>query len=329
MRRLTCLLGALSLVACSNPEPAREDAPELAFEQGWPEIPENVGFGEPSAVDVDSHGHIFVLHRGGRLWEEPLPAEPIAEPTVLMIAANGKLLGKWGAGHFIMPHGLSVDENDDIWITDVGREQVFRFSHEGKQELVLGERGVAGQDGEHFGRPADVAFVGERVLVADGYTNNRIAIFDREGKFLGQWGEKGGESGQFDLPHAISADSEYVYVADRENGRVQILSHDGVPQAELMPDGAGHPYAVEPIGNGYVLVIEGRDRQGRLGAIGRIYRDDGLLERVFDAGVDPDTGTSLGHDVAIGRDGSAYLVDTRAGRVLRFELASAGLEQEG
>jgi len=326
--RSLVLAAGLILASCSGGNPAREEAPAVEVVEGWPDIPESAVFGEPSAVDVDSHGHIFVLHRAGREWEEPFPAEPIADPTVFMFAANGKLLGKWGAGDFVMPHGLSVDEDDNVWITDVGREQVFRFSHDGTQELVLGERGVAGQDESHFGRPTDVAFSQGRVLVADGYTNGRIAVFDREGNFLEQWGEAGDGAGEFDLPHGIAADDERIYVADRENARVQVLSLEGEPLDEFRVGQTGHPYAVKPIGSGYVLVVEGRDMLDRFGAIGRLYRSDGALERVFDIGVDPRTGVSLGHDVALGRDGSVYVVDNRADRVVKFELASAGVVTE-
>ena len=318
---------ALVLASCGG-QPAREDAPEVAIDESWPEIPDDAVFGTPSAVDVDSHGHIFVLHRAGREWEEPFPADTIDEATVFMFAANGKLLGQWGAGQFVMPHGLSVDPDDNIWITDVGREQVFRFSHDGSQQLVLGERGVAGQDDAHFGQPTDIAFVDDRVLVADGYVNSRIMVFDRQGNFVEQWGGEGEDAGEFMLPHSIAADREHIYVADRENARVQIFSFAGEPIGELGTPQTGRPYAVKPIGSGYALVIEGRDMLDRLGAIGRLYRADGSLERVFDVGVDPRTGVSLGHDVAVGPDGSVYMADNRADRVVKFELASAGVPQE-
>lgn len=324
----TIAAAALALASCSSDKPSREDAPQVAIDEGWPDIPESAVFGAPSAVDVDSHGHVFVLHRAGRGWEEPFPETTIEEPTVFMFAANGKLLGQWGAGQFVMPHGLSVDEQDDIWITDVGREQVFRFSHGGTQELALGERGVSGQDERHFGQPTDVAFSQGRVLIADGYTNNRIAVYNREGTFLEQWGEAGDGPGELNLPHGISADDDYIYVADRENSRVQLLSLDGNPVKEFRANQTGRPYAAKPIGSGYVLAIEGRDTVDRMGAIGRLYRPDGALERVFDVGVDPRSGVSLGHDLAIARDGSVYVVDNRADRVVKFELASAGLRGE-
>ena len=325
-RALIALVAALTLAACSG-DPPREQAPQVQMDSDWAQVPEGVVFGEPSAVDVDSHGHIFVLHRAGREWVEPFPSDPIAEPTVFMFAANGKLLGKWGADTLVMPHGLSVDAEDKVWITDVAREQVLRFSHDGTEELALGERAVTGQGDGQFGRPADIAFLPGKVLIADGYLNDRVAVFDREGNFLESWGEEGSDPGEFDLPHSIATDANRVYVADRENGRVQVLTHAGEPVASWKPKATGHPYSAKPIGGGYVLVIEGRDGAGRYGAIGRLYREDGSLERIFDAGVDPRTGTSLGHDIAVARDGSVYMVDNKANRVVKFELASAGLEK--
>ena len=314
---------AAVLAGCSGRQP-REEAPRVDVDAEWAQVPEGAAFGEISAVDVDSHGHIFVLHRAGREWAEPFPTGMIDDPTVFMLAANGKLLGKWGAGEFVMPHGLSVDEEDKVWITDVAREQVVRFGHDGTEELTLGERGVTGQDAGHFGRPADIGFSQGRVLVADGYLNSRIAVFDRGGNFLEQWGGEGADPGEFDLPHSIAADDQYIYVADRENSRVQVLTTGGEPVRSMQTERNGHPYAAKPIGSGYVLVIEGRDALDRQGAIGRVYKPDGSLERVFDAGLEPRTGNSRGHDFAVARDGSVYLVDYGRDRVVKFELAAAG-----
>jgi streptogramin lyase len=162
----------------------RKEVPQLAVDAGWPTIPVGAKFGEVSAVDLDADGNVWVLHRAGRVWEEPFPKEPIAEPTVFKFAPDGTLLAQWGAGLFIMPHGLSIDAAGKVWITDVGHEQVFRFSPDGTQELVIGEQGVSAQDATHFGRPADVAFLAERVMVADGYVNTRVAEFTPQGKFL-------------------------------------------------------------------------------------------------------------------------------------------------
>ena len=321
MRGLTIIASALVLAACSGGRGGREEAPDVVIDESWPDLPDSAVFGEPMAVDVDSHGHIFILHRAGHDDTDGEGAETISEPTVFMLAANGKLLGKWGAGTFVEPHGLSVDGDDKVWITDTARQQVFRFSHEGTEELVLGERGVAGEDQSHFGGPADIAFSQGRVLVADGFSNNRIVVMDGDGNFLEQWAG-------LTRPRGIAADGERVYVADSGSSAVQVFSPAGEREDEIGADRSGRPYAVKPIGSSYVLVMEGRDGQDRPGAIGRIYRPDGELERVFDAGVDHRTANSIGQDVAVGRDGSVYLVDSGTGRVVKFELAVAGVEDE-
>jgi DNA-binding beta-propeller fold protein YncE len=286
--------------------------PAATIDKGWPIIPADAKFGEVSAVDLDAAGNIYVLHRAGRAWKEPFPTAPIAEPTVFVFAPDGTLIKRWGEGRFIMPHGLSIDPEGKVWITDAGLEQVFRFSPDGTEELVLGEAGVSGQDATHFGRPADVAFLDGRVLIADGYVNTRIAEFDRNGRFIRQWGE-------FAIAHAIAVDESRIYVADRENAQVQVFDHAGklIEKRELF--GGNHPYAVKPLGGGRIAVLEGRDNADRTRAILRTYAASGKLERVRDVGL-PGTNLSLGHDLAIAPDGHAYVTDVKAGRVVRFAL---------
>ncbi|QYJ06531.1 peptidyl-alpha-hydroxyglycine alpha-amidating lyase family protein [Qipengyuania flava] len=303
----------LALAACGAPE--REEAPRAVIDESWPTIPEGAVFGQVSAVEVDSHGHVFVLHRAGREWEEPFPAEPIAEPTVFMFSPGGALLAKWGAGAFVMPHGLSIDAGDTIWITDVAHEQVFAFSHDGEEQMVLGERGVSAQDDSHFGRPADIAFLGNRVLVADGYVNTRVAEFDRSGAFLREWGE-------FSTAHGIAVDEERIYVADRENARIQVFSLEGELLETRSSPGGNYTYGLATLGGGWLAAVEGRDGADRTGAIVRVYRPDGALDRSFDVGLEGE-GASLGHDIAIGRDGYAYVTDVYGNRVVRFSLARA------
>lgn len=316
MRRARAWLAAaaLALAGCDELAPPLppEVVPAATVDKGWPVVPEDAVFGEVSAVDVDAAGNVFVLHRAGRAWAEPFPAEPIAEPTVFVFAPDGTLIRRWGAGRFVMPHGLSIDPQGKVWITDVALEQVLRFSPEGAEELVLGEARVSRQDAGHFGRPADVAFLGDRVLVADGYVNTRIAEFDRSGRFLRDWGD-------FHIAHAVAVDETRIYVADRENARVQIFDHAGAPIESRAMRGGNHPYAVKPLGDGRLAVLEGRDAADRTRAILRIYGADGILERSLDVGL-PGTGMSLGHDLAIAPDGHAYVTDVKAGRVVRLRL---------
>lgn len=284
----------------------------LAVDGGWPTIPADARLGEVSGVDVDSQGNVFVLHRAGRVWEEPFPVAPIAEPTVFVFSPDGRLIARWGAGLFVMPHGISIDDQDKVWITDVAREQVLRFSHDGAQELVMGERGVSRQDATHFGRPADVAFLGDRVLVADGYVNTRIAEFDRAGRFIRDWGD-------FRVAHAVAVDDSRIYVADRENARIAVYSHGArLVESRVSPAG-NHTYAIKPLGGGRLLAVEGRDGADRKGAIIRVYAADGSIARSFDIGL-PGRDASLGHDIALGLDGRAYVTDVPGGRVVRFAI---------
>ena len=317
-------IGVVALAACSMAPPVREQAPHASVVAGWPTIPFGAKFGQVSAVDVDAQGRVYVLQRAGREWKEPFPADPIAEPTVFVFdGPSGKLLARWGAGQFIMPHGLSIDPEGKIWITDVGREQVFRFDATGKQELVLGERGVTGDDAGHFGRPTDIAFSDDEVFISDGYLNHRVAVFDRNGKFLRQWGEQGTGDDGLAIPHAIAIWNGKAYVADREHGRIQVTDLTGRVLSDWKPRALrGHPYSLKMLDDGRILSVEGRDNADRSGAMLRIWRPDGTIEKSIDVAL-PGEQASLGHDLAVGPDGMAYIADVYGNRIAKVELARA------
>lgn len=117
--------------------------------KNWPSLPADLKLGNPTGISIDTSQHIVVVHRAGRKW--PLigsfPDKPIDRKTILIIDKdNGQLIASWGDNLFIMPHGLTVDHENNIWVTDVGLHQVFKFSHEGKLLLTIGEAKVAGDD---------------------------------------------------------------------------------------------------------------------------------------------------------------------------------------
>ena len=315
--RLLASIAVVLLAGCGGSGPAREAVARADIVPGWPQLPAGVKLGQVSGVDVDAAGRVYVLQRGTRPWVEPFPKDLIADPTVYVFdGITGTLLSRWGAGEFVMPHGLSIDPQGKVWITDPGREQVYRYSAEGKRELALGTDGVTGDDGAHFGRPSDVAFDGERVLVTDGYLNGRVAIFDRSGRFLGQFGTKGRGEGQFAIPHAIAAHARELVIADRENARIQDFALDGAFKTQMPMPGGGHPYAVKPLADGGVVTLEGRDARNRAGAILRFWDRSGKMTRALDAGAA--AGPTKGHDLAIGPDGAIYVADVDAGRVVKI-----------
>jgi hypothetical protein len=173
---------------------------------------------------------------------------------------------------------------------------------------------VTKQDASHFGRPADVAFLPGRVLIADGYVNTRVAEFAPDGRFLRDWGD-------FKIAHAVAVDDERIYVADREHARIQIFDHAGkLVESRVSPAG-NHTYSLKPLGGGRLLAVEGRDGADRKGAVIRVYAADGTVEASFDIGL-PGDDASLGHDLAIGPGGHIYVTDVSGGRVVRFSLPS-------
>ncbi|MBX3252722.1 MAG: hypothetical protein KF862_01175 [Chitinophagaceae bacterium] len=200
--------------------------------RNWLDLPKSLKLGNPTGIGIDTNQNIVVFHRADREWSlfGSMPDSPIKSKTILIINKdNGKLISSWGDNLFIMPHGLKVDNENNIWVTDVGLNQVFKFNHEGKLLMKLGEAKVAGNDSLHFNKPTDIAITKDgSFYVSDGYGNSRVIKFSATGKYLFEWGKKGDKKGEFNIPHGITLDeNENVYVADRENNRVQVFDPNG------------------------------------------------------------------------------------------------------
>lgn len=198
----------------------------------WPDLSKDLRLGNPTGIGIDTRQNIVIFHRASREW--PLfgskPGKPIQDKTILIVdKENGKLIESWGDNLFIMPHGLTVDNENNIWVTDAGLNQVFKFTHDGKLLMKLGEAKIAGNDSLHFDKPTDIAIANDgSFYVSDGYGNSRIIKFSSTGEYLLEWGKKGNEEGEFNIPHGISLDSiDNVYVADRENNRIQVFDPNG------------------------------------------------------------------------------------------------------
>jgi len=201
--------------------------------EGWAKMPEGRTWGATSAVDVASDGRsIWVAERCG--------ANTCAGstlPAVLLFDASGRLQKSFAAGVFVFPHGIHVDRDGNVWVTDArGREgkghQVFKFSPDGKLLMTLGKAGVTGDGPDVFNQPSDVAVAANGdVFVADGHDENsnaRIVKLTKDGRFIKAWGKRGTAPGEFDTPHALAFDSRgRLFVADRGNNRIQIFDQDG------------------------------------------------------------------------------------------------------
>ena len=188
--------------------------------ENWAQFPPGVTkWGAATGVDVDAHDNVYVLHRN-----ESMP--------IMVFDRHGKFLRAWGQGMFKTTHFLRVDPAGDVWVTDRGDMQAFKFTQDGKLLMTLGKKGVTGDNTsqETFNGMADLAVAKNGdIFIADGEgPNTRVVKFSKYGKFIKWWGGKGTDPGQFNVPHSIAIDSKgRVYVADRSNNRIQIFDEYG------------------------------------------------------------------------------------------------------
>ena len=235
--------GGADLVQRTLPNPN----PEVVTK--WAELPDGRTWGSTAGIDIDpTDGHVWVYDRcGANGLDGGCAANPAVDPVLKYDRHTGDLLASFGAGLFVLPHGLHVDDDGNVWVTDsqgngeIGH-QVIKFSPEGDVLMTLGVAGVPGSDpeGRHLNEPCDVITWGPTgdIFVSDGHSGQnpnppegrtgRILKYDRDGNFIKQWGEIGFRPGQFRTPHAIEFDSQgRLFVADRGNHRIQIFDQEG------------------------------------------------------------------------------------------------------
>src|SRR5215467_13345744 len=183
------------------------------------------GIGFPSSVAMDGDGLIYLLQRS----EEPgrPPAHGKADP-VIVVNRDGKVLRSWGQGMFKIPHAIRIDPQGNVWTVDAASSMVYKFTRQGAK---LMEISVGGQpaDKRGFNGTTDIAFAPNgHLFISDGYGNARILEYTADGKRLREWGSSGTGPGQFHQPHGIAVDDESViWVADRQNGRLQRFDASG------------------------------------------------------------------------------------------------------
>ncbi len=195
---------------------------------GWGELPDDWRHLDAVGVSTDSQGNALVFNRGGH--------------PVIVFDRDGKFLRSWGDDIFTRPHGITIGPDDMLYCVDDFDHTVRKFSPDGKLLLTLGVSGQRSETGATtidyrtirqsagpFNMPTNLALApnGE-MYVSDGYGNARVHRFAPDGELLGSWGEPGAGPGQFHVPHGIAVDQHgTVYVADRENSRLQLFSPTG------------------------------------------------------------------------------------------------------
>jgi hypothetical protein len=226
--------------------------------QGWPQP---LGFAKPGyiwgstgGVFAESSNRIFIANRGELKLPAQLPPgftgfwgsfnEQATTPTpefrncIVVVDGEGKALESWTQWDYLFedgrgPHSVLIspyDPDHNVWMVDDIHHQIFKFTNDGKHLLmVLGTRDEPGNDGTHFKRPTDIAWLPDGTFfVSDGYGNTRVAKFDKNGTFIKMWGTRGTGPSQFNTPHSITIDkNRRVYVSDRANNRVQVFDENG------------------------------------------------------------------------------------------------------
>jgi DNA-binding beta-propeller fold protein YncE len=193
---------------------------EYVFEvhENWAKVPDEIVLGDCAAVGVDSHDNVYAFNRG--------------DHPVAVFDKDGNLQRTWGEGLFPRPHGVHVAPDDTIWLTDDADHTVRHCTLDGKVLMMLGVPGKPSpyMSGEPFHRCTHTALSPQcdHLYISDGYGNARIHKYTIDGKLLMSWGEPGTDPGQFNIPHNICCDPDgWIYVADRENHRVQVFDGNG------------------------------------------------------------------------------------------------------
>ena len=186
--------------------------------EGWGKLPPGWSFKEAAAVGVDSKDNVYVFNRG-------------AHPMIIF-DRQGHFLRSWGEGLFPRAHGITTGPDDTIFCTDDADHTVRKCTLDGRVLLTLGTPGKPApfMSGRAFNRCTHVAIDPRNgdFYVSDGYGNARVHKYAPDGKPLFSWGESGTDPGQFNIVHNICTDRDgWVYVADRENHRIQVFDPNG------------------------------------------------------------------------------------------------------
>jgi hypothetical protein len=296
--------------------------------ENWAKMPQGRTWGSTAGVWIDPDGaSLWVAERCGANSCLGSNLDP-----VLKFDPSGKLVKAFGAGMFVFPHGIFVDREGNVWVTDgQGQDgkghQVFKFSPDGKILLALGKAGTSGDGQDTFNAPSSVLVAPNGdIFVGDGHggnTNARIVKFDKDGKFIKTWGKKGSGPGEFDTPHALAMDSRgRLFVGDRNNNRIQIFDQNGnyIDQWRQF----SRPSGVYIDRNDIIYVADSesesvsKNHDGWKRGIRVGSASDGSLAALIPDPVEKATGSSAAEGVAADAMGNIYGAEVGPKRLMKY-----------
>jgi hypothetical protein len=227
--------------------------------EGW-------AMGMVSWVAAAPNGLVYLLQRGDK-----------ADP-VIALDRDGRILRSWGKGMYTMPHAIRVDPQGNVWTTDAASSMVYKFKPDGTLLLKIEIGGQPPNCNNNFCSTTDVAFASDgHLFIADGYRNARILEYTADGKKVNEWGRAGTGPGEFRLPHSIQIDPRgTIYVADRENGRIQRFDRSGKFLGEWTQ--YGKTFGLELVGDAIWLSTIPRGPNSAPGWLIKLNRSTGALE---------------------------------------------------
>ena len=233
--------------------------------ENWGNLPDGWNYREATALALDSHDNLYVFNRGSH--------------PIIVLGPDGNVLKTWGEGGFVNPHGVAIGPDDSVYTVDFGDNTVRKFTPDGTLLMTIGTPGKAAlpMSGDPFSSPTHVAVDSRNgdLFVSDGYKDARVHKYAPDGRHLLSWGESGTGEGQLSVPHNITTDRDgWVYVADRENQRIQIFDSKGKFETQWALDLA-RPGCVD------VKHIDG----GRLAYVGEFFA--GFMTNAMGMGLGP------------------------------------------
>jgi DNA-binding beta-propeller fold protein YncE len=282
-----------------------KNAPELPHKlvSNWLQLPKGWNLGECSGVDVDKNDNVWIFNRG--------------KHPVIQVDRNGRFLQAWEEVPVVSSHGIRVGPDGNIWTVDVAGHRLFKFTPAGRLLMAIAQPNASAGNMETkdgFNRPTGVSFSpdGKSFYVSDGYVNSRVVRFGSDGVYQMQWGKNGTGDSEFRTVHDVTVDEKgRVYVADRENHRIQVFDADGKFLRKIT--GVGSPWGLYYVAKEQAIYMS----DGYANRIVKLNLEGQVLGTLSGYGKEPGK-LDFAHNITVDSTGAIYVAEIKNWRVQKW-----------